>query len=157
RNRRASLPRERGSPVLDASLPPLTRGARFRQWIGREDPLLDWLALDQVLLHEARHVVGGHALVPGPFGIDHPGRPVAADAQAPDLGTEAGVGAGRQSLVLEGLLERLPSGGAGFGRAAAGARAQEDVPAVAADAHLGGRVLEFLLVIHRLLQSSTHA
>src|SRR5213076_200120 len=51
------------------------RALGIRQGIPGEDPLLDRPAADEVLADETLHAVGGHAGVPGPFGIDDHGRP----------------------------------------------------------------------------------
>ena len=105
--------------------------------IPREDPLFDRLALDEVFLHELGNALGGHAVVPGSFGIDDHGRAVAADAQAADFAAIAGIFAGGEVSVFDLALEHFPCGLAFFGRAARRAGAEKDVPAIGADAYLG--------------------
>src|SRR5262249_27373957 len=98
-----------------------------RQFVASENPLLDRLPFDEVLLYEPRNLVGGHAVIPRPFGVDEHRRPLAADAQAADLGAVAGPFATAQVLVLDLVLERFPRLQAVFGRAAVGAGAEQDV------------------------------
>ena len=53
------------------------RGRRDeRERVAGEHPLLDRLAVDQVLLHELRDAVGRHAAVPRPLRVDDHDRPV---------------------------------------------------------------------------------
>src|SRR5436190_694148 len=83
------------------------------------------------------------------LGVDDQGRPVAADAQATDLGAIAGVRPTVQVVVLELLLEHVPGRGPLLGGAAGGAGTQKDVPRVGADAELGGDGGQLLVpVVH---------
>src|SRR5262249_16114914 len=83
--------------------------------------------------------------IPRPFGVDEHRRPLAADAQAADLGAVAGPFATAQVLVLDLVLERFPRLQAVFGRAAVGAGAEQDVAPVRADAELGDRGVGLLV------------
>src|SRR5581483_12240138 len=116
-----------------------------RQWVSGEDPVLDGFILLEMLLHKARHALGGHAVVPGAFGVDNHGRPVAADPQAAHLRAIAGIRPGGEACVFECLLQRFPGGLALLRRATTWPRAQEDMPLIMADAVLGRRRVEFAL------------
>src|SRR5207237_8010797 len=102
---------------------PLLLGERQR--VLCENPLLDRLALDEVLLDEQGDVLRRHAVIPRPFGVDHHRRAVAADAQTADLGAIASVFARPEALLLDLALEHLPRRRARLWRATVRARAEK--------------------------------
>ena len=76
-----------------------------------------------MLLNETRDPIGGHAAIPGSFGIDEHGGAVAADAQATDFGAITSLGPRGEVVVLDLLFEGFPGGEADFRGAATGSRA----------------------------------
>src|SRR5262249_8232281 len=143
-------------PILPTGQPRLNEGSRswspclgLADGVAGEHPLLDRLALDEVLLDEGGDLVGRHAVIPRPLGVDEHGGAVTADAQAADPGAVAGVMARAQVVLPDRALEGLPGRQAFFGGAAVGAGAEQDVALVGADAELVDCCLElFLLVGH---------
>ena len=76
-----------------------------------------------MLLNETRHSLGGHAAIPGSFGIDEHGGAVTANAQAADFGATASLGPRGEVVVLDLLFEGFPGSEADFRCAATWARA----------------------------------
>src|SRR5207253_11091756 len=101
-------------------------------------PLLDGPIVNEMLFHEFGNPLRSHAVIPGAFGVDDHGRSILANAQAADLGAVAAVGAETEASLFQNFLERFPGCLADLGRAAVGTQAEKYMPAVVADAELGG-------------------
>ncbi len=84
---------------------------RIRQRVPSKNPFFDWSSLFEVLMHEERNSVGGHAAVPSAFGIDDHDRTAIANTKTIDFGSVAGIWAGAhgQAAFFEFALEFLPS------------------------------------------------
>ena len=76
-----------------------------------------------MLLNETRDSLGGHAAIPGSFGIDEHGGAVTANAQAADFGAIASVRARSEVVVLDLLFQGFPGSETDFRRATTWARA----------------------------------
>ena len=76
-----------------------------------------------MLLNETRDPVGGHAAVPGSFGIDEHRWAVTANAQAADFGAIASLGPRGEVVVLDLLFQGFPGSEADFRRATTWTRA----------------------------------